>query len=49
VELVIRLATGYAWLTAMMVIALAPVDTWTSWIQSSNTQAIVVLWLTAYL
>ncbi len=40
--------TGYAWLTAMMVIALVPIDVWAAYIMSSETFPIKILWNIAY-
>ncbi len=48
VGLVIELATAYAWLTAMMVIALVPIDCWAAYVQSKETTPIFVLWNIAY-
>ena len=50
VEIVVKVMTGYGWLTAMMVIALAPLDTWAAFTLAgpSDTQPIFVLWSIAY-
>ena len=42
------LATAYAWLTAMMVIALVPIDVWAAYIMSSATEPIFIMWNIAY-
>jgi hypothetical protein len=47
VELVVQIATAYAWLTAMMIIALVPIDVWAT-ISKNDTAAIAVLWDVAY-
>lgn len=48
VEIIVLMATAYAWLTAMMVIALVPIDVWAAYIMSKNTQPITVMWNIAY-
>lgn len=48
VEVVVLLATAYAWLTAMMVIALVPIDVWAAYIMSSATEPIFIMWNIAY-
>jgi hypothetical protein len=48
VEPVVLVATAYAWLTAMMIIALVPIDVWAAYIMSSATSPILVMWNIAY-
>lgn len=48
VELVIRLATGYAWGTAMTIMALVATDVWATHIMSDSTRGLLVLWEVAY-
>jgi hypothetical protein len=48
VELVIRIATGYAWGTAMTIMALVATDVWATHIMSDNTRGLLVLWEVAY-
>lgn len=48
VTLIIRLATAYAWLTTMMVIALVPMDCWASYSPPPSTEGIFILWNIAY-
>lgn len=46
----ILVATGYAWLTAMMVIALVPMDVWAThaMLAPDQTHGVLVLWNVAY-
>ncbi len=46
-EPIILLATGYAWLTAMLIIALVPIDVWAT-LDGESTTAISVFWNIAY-
>ncbi|KAG1668956.1 hypothetical protein FOA52_001000 [Chlamydomonas sp. UWO 241] len=50
VEVVVQLACSYCWLTAMMVIALVPIDVWATRTMMSPESAhgITVLWNVAY-
>lgn len=49
VEFVIKVATAYAWLTAMCVIVLVPVDVWSTYAgKDSMRGTISVFWNTAY-
>ncbi|GAX78046.1 hypothetical protein CEUSTIGMA_g5488.t1 [Chlamydomonas eustigma] len=48
VELIVRVATAYGWLTAMMVIALVPIDVWAAYTLSKDTMPITVMWNIAY-
>lgn len=47
-EVAVQLATAYAWLTSMMVIALVPIDVWGAYTQSPSTKPIFILWNIAY-
>lgn len=47
-EVAVQLATAYAWLTSMMVIALVPIDVWGAYAQSPSTKPIFILWNIAY-
>lgn len=47
-EVAVQLATAYAWLTSMMVIALVPIDVWGAYTQSPSTKPIFILWNVAY-
>lgn len=48
VEPVVLVATAYAWLTAMMIIALVPIDVWAAYIMSPATTPIFIMWNIAY-
>mmetsp|Transcript_35578 Transcript_35578/g.79011 ORF Transcript_35578/g.79011 Transcript_35578/m.79011 type:complete len:727 (-) Transcript_35578:712-2892(-) len=48
VSIVVKIATAYAWLTAMMVIALVPIDVWAAKDFASSTGGILILWFIAF-
>jgi hypothetical protein len=49
VELVVKGATAYAWLTSMCIVALVPLDVWTTLAQITAGRAFVgVLWSISY-